>query len=145
MSFNHDIFTDGTQVLKEALEAHPGNPELLRMKLSLTALGTGLGSQELDAAKREATDALSPPRQPLASGLPVASQLESEGSRQGLPVEAGGLHQDGCPEYRLCLSLTSVEPTWQGTMGILQRGVSRATGSRGAIGSCFDGVIHSRL
>ena len=107
-------------MLKEALEAHPGHPELLRLKLSLTALGTGLGSQELDAAKREAVDALITPRQPAASGLStlsIPSQLERGGGR-------GLLAADGCPEYRLCLSLTSVEPTWQGTMSVLQKGVS---------------------
>ena len=90
-------------LLRQGLAAHPTHPELLRLRLSLTARALGFGSAELEAARREAMEAM------------VTGVMAGGGSR-------------GCgQEYQVCLALVSVEPTWQGAMRILQKGKSPDT------------------
>ena len=90
-------------LLRQGLASHPAHPELLRLLLSLTARAHGFGSVELEAARREAMEAM------------VAG------------VTAGGGGRGCGQEYQVCLALVSVEPTWQGAMRILQKGKSPDT------------------
>ena len=104
-----------------ALDEHPRHPGLVRLRLSLIARASGLGSSALDAAKKEAMDL-------LVSGVIQAStdsepQGREEEEEEGICIEEPETVSDlRSQEYELCLSLVSVEPTWQGVTGILRKG-----------------------
>ena len=108
------------QALGLALKEHPRHPGLLRLRLSLVARASGLGSSVLDAAKKKVMDF-------LVSGVVQASTLgrvpQDEEDEEGICVEEPEKVLDlKSQEYELCLSLVSVEPTWQGVMGVLRKG-----------------------
>ena len=81
-----------------------------------------------------------PPRS--ASSGPQSMDEEPEEGQCGVDVPSAAREGGGegtsvvdlrGQEYELCLALVSIEPTWQGVLGILRKGdvtVSVATGTR---------------
>jgi len=88
----------------------------------LAARRAGFGSPALYVARKEAMEAMvsglvRPQPGNAAAAAPSSPSLP--GSDEGRAGTWDRLH---CQEYRLCLSLVSVEPTWQGLVTGLQKG-----------------------